>query len=158
MKRFEFKLQAVLILRQRAEHAALESYTRAAQRQQDAAAGLIEAEMELSEGHRQWLNALADGCPAVRAAQMMAFCHFLDARKGEADQTLKLAARDLHEASQKLVVARQQRETVEKFMERQRERYDCHLRDEERKRIDDLVGRRQPVSYSGKSARVNLWN
>jgi flagellar export protein FliJ len=158
MKRFVFKLQAVLVLRQRAEQAALENYTRTAQRQQALAAQLIEVEMELSEGRRQWLNALADGCPAVRAAQMMAFCHLLEARKGQAEQELMQANIDLYESSQQLVVVRQQRETVEKFMERQRARYDRELHEDERKMIDDLVGRRPSVSFSARSGRDNLWN
>jgi flagellar protein FliJ len=158
MNRFEFKVQAVLTLRQRAEQAALEDYARAAQRQQAVAGRLIEAEMELSEGRRQWLNALADGCPAVRAAQMMAFCHFLEARKAETGKELAQADMDIHEASQKLAIARQQRETVEKFMERKRARYEREFRDDERKLIDDLVGRRQSVSFSGKSRGENLWN
>src|SRR6266511_1576157 len=61
MKRFEFKLQAVLTLRQRAEQAELEKYSRSLQHRQGAAERLAETEMELCEARRQWLNALADG-------------------------------------------------------------------------------------------------
>lgn len=152
MKRFEFKLQAVLTLRQRAEQAALEKYSRAILHRQQAAERVSESEMELSEGRRQWLNALADGCPAVRAAQMLGFCHLLEERKRQCEQTLNLADVELNQASQKMLFARQQREAVEKFLERQRERYDRTLREEERKLIDDLVNRRLPVSFSGSAS------
>lgn len=164
MKRFEFKLQAVLTLRQRAEQAALEKYSRAIQNRQTAADGVAHCDMELSEGRRQWLNALADGCPAVRAAQMLGFCHLLEERKRQSEQALLLADIELNQASQKMLFARQQREAVEKFLERQRERYDRELRDEERKLIDDLVNRRVPVSFAGAGSAAappgaeNLWN
>ena len=169
MKRFEFKLQAVLTLRQRAEQTELEKYSRAIQSRQAAADRLAEAEMELSEGRRLWLNALADGCPAVRAAQMLGFCHLLEERKRQCEQTLNLADVELNQASQRMLFARQQREAVENFLSRQRERYDRQLLEEEQKMIDDLVNRRQPLSFSsgssaassspgGSAAGGNLWN
>lgn len=169
MKRFEFKLQAVLTLRQRAEQTELEKYSRAIQSRQAAADRLAEAEMELSEGRRLWLNALADGCPAVRAAQMLGFCHLLEERKRQCEQTLNLADVELNQASQRMLFARQQREAVENFLSRQRERYDRQLLEEEQKMIDDLVNRRQPLSFSsggsaassspgGLAAGENLWN
>ena len=148
MKRFEFKLQAVLTLRQRAEQTALEKYSRAVHHRQAAATQLEETEMELSEARRQWLNALADGCPVARAAQMLAFCHSIEERKRQCEQTLTLADVELNQASQRMLLARQQREAVEHFLARQRNRHDRELRDEERKMIDDLVGRRSPVSFS----------
>lgn len=152
MKRFEFKLQAVLTLRQRAEQAALEKYSRAIQHRLGAATRLEEAEMELSQSRRQWLNALADGCPAGRAAQMLAFCHAIEERKRQCEQTLSLAEVELNQASQKMVFARQQREAVETFMARERERHERKTRDEEQKLIDDLVSRRPPVSFASPSA------
>jgi flagellar protein FliJ len=169
MKRFEFKLQAVLTLRQRAEQTELEKYSRAIQTRQAAAERLAESEMELSEGRRLWLNALADGCPAVRAAQMLGFCHLLEERKRQCEQALNLADIELNHASQRMLLARQEREAVEKFLSRQRERYDRQLRDEEQKMIDDLINRRLPLSFSsgssasspspgGSSAGENLWN
>jgi flagellar FliJ protein len=158
MKRFEFKLQAVLTLRQRAEQAALEKYSRAIQHRQGAATQLEEAEMELSQARRQWLNALADGCPAARAAQMLGFCHMIEERKRQCEQTLTLAEVELNQASQKMLFARQQREAVETFLSRQRERYDRQLQDDERKMIDDLVNRRPPVSFTSPSVVQRNWN
>lgn len=158
MKRFEFKLQAVLTLRQRAEQVALEKYSRAIQHRQGAAMRLEEAEMELSQARRQWLNALADGCPAARAAQMLGFCQMLEGRKRQCEQTLTLADVELNQASQKMLLARQQREAVETFLARQRERYDRQLLDEERKLIDDLVNRRPPVSFANPSVVQRNWN
>lgn len=145
MKRFEFKLQAVLTLRQRAEQGALAQYARAIQHRQAVAARFEESEMALSEGRRQWLNVLADGCPAARAAQMLGYCHLLEDRKRQCEQTLGLAEVELNQASQRMLHARQQREAVETFHAGQRERYDRKVREEEQKLLDDLVNRR-PVT------------
>jgi len=145
MKRFHFKLQAVLTLRQRAEKVALGKYARAIEHRQACAARLAEMEMELSEARRQWLNALADGVPAVRAAQMLGFCHLVEERKRQGEQTLNLADVELSRSSQAMLHARQQREAVEKLMARRRERYDHHVIEEERKVIDDLINSRLPA-------------
>jgi flagellar export protein FliJ len=158
MKRFAFKLQAVLTLRQRAEQAALEKYGRAIQHRQATAAKLADAEMELSEARRLWLNELADGCPAVRAAQLLAFSHHLEEHKRQCEQTLNLADVELNQASQRMLLARQDREAVERLMSRQRERHDQQAREAEQKLIDDLVGRRLPVSFAGQPASDSVWN
>lgn len=158
MKRFEFKLQAVLTLRQRAEQIALEKYSRAIQHRQAVAAQLADAEMELSEARRQWLNELADGCPAVRASQLLDFCHHLEERKRQCEQTVNLADVELHQTSERMLRARQEREAVERLMARQRERHDRQASEAERKMIDDLVSRRPPVSFSGQPASANVWN
>ena len=107
MKRFEFKLQAVLTLRQRAEQGALAQYARAIQHRQAVVARFEEAEMALSEARRQWLNVLADGCPAARAAQVLGYCHLLEERKRQCEQTLNLAEVELNQASQRMLHARQ---------------------------------------------------
>jgi flagellar export protein FliJ len=158
MKRFHFKLQAVLTLRQRAEQVALEKYARAIQHRQACASTLGEAEMELSDARRQWLNALADGITAVRAAQMLGFCHLLEERKRQCEQTLNLADIELNRSSQAMLQARQQREAVETLMARQRERYDHRVIEEERKMIDDLINRRPPAPPPGQPASDNVWN
>ena len=158
MKRFQFKLQAVLTLRQRAEQTALENYSRAIQARQTAAGRVAESEMQLSEARRQWLHELADGCPAARAAQSLEFCRVLEDRKGQCDRALNLADLDLNRASQAMLLARQQREALEKLLARQRANHERHLRDEERRLIDDLIGRRPPLSFSGKPVLENFWN
>lgn len=114
--------------------------------------------MELSQARRQWLNALADGCPAARAAQMLGFCQMIEERKRQCEQTLTLADVELNQASQKMLFARQQREAVETFLVRKRERYNRQLQDDERKLIDDLVNRRPPISFTSPSVVQRNWN
>ena len=116
MKRPHFPLQAVLTLRLRTEQLALERYARAVQAQKTAADGVSAAEHELADARRRWLNAMADGCPAVRAAQMLEWSQLLEKRREQAEQTLRLADLECHQASQALMQTRQQREVVEKYL------------------------------------------
>ena len=97
MKRPSFPLQAVLTLRLRAEQLTLEHYARAVRARKTAEEAVIAAEQELADARRRWLNAMADGCPAVRAAQMLEWCHFVGKRREQAGQTLRLAARELQQ-------------------------------------------------------------
>jgi flagellar FliJ protein len=153
MKRFQFKLQAVLTLRLRAEQEALANYAHAIQAGRAAREKLAEAETELCDARRCWLNALADGIPAARAAQMRAHSHWLEERKERCEQAVRLAEVELEQASRRMVFARQQREAVEKHLANQREQYDRALAGEERKLIDDLV---QPKSKT-ESGEVGKW-
>lgn len=152
MKRFVFKLQAVLTLRQRNEHVALEKYSCAIRQKQLAALHLTEVEMELSETRRQWLNALADGVPAAHAAQMQAFCGLLEERKQQCEQLLRLAESELNQAGRRMLRARQQREAVETLLARQRERYDRLQREAERRELEQ--GRKGDREQGGMGAGV----
>ncbi|HXI54156.1 MAG TPA: flagellar FliJ family protein [Candidatus Saccharimonadales bacterium] len=158
MKRFAFKLQAVLTLRQRTEQLALERYACAIQNRQAAADQLAATMLELSEARRIWLNAMADGCPAVRAAQMLAFTHSVEERRTQHEQAVHAADLELNQASQQMMLARQQREAVEHYLARLREQHERLVRAEERKLIDDLVGRRTPVSLAGRATSPTAWN
>ena len=145
MKRFSFKLQAVLTLRQRVEQAALERYGRAMQQRQAAIKRLSEVEMQLSDSRRCWLNALGDGCPAAQAAQMVAYCKSLEEQRMKGEEAVHLAEAQVTQASVQMILARQQREAVEKYFTRQRANHEQLVRIEERKLMDDLIGRR-PVA------------
>jgi flagellar FliJ protein len=158
MKRFQFKLQALLTLRLRAEQEALEKYARAIQAKQAAADQLADAEAELCEARRRWLNDLTDGCPAVRAAQMLRFCHWKEERKQQVEKALRLAEAELDQTSHLMLHARQQREIVEKYLAHQRERYERELRDEERKTLDDLIQRSSPNTLARSPAEDHVWN
>jgi flagellar export protein FliJ len=146
MKRFEFRLQAVLTLRQHAEQVALELFAAAIRRRDWAAIQLQQHEMQLSETRRQWLNEMADGCPAIRAAQTLAFCHSIDEHRVQSDRELQHANAELEKASQRMLSARQQREAVENLLRRQREAHDLQTRLADQRIIDDLAHRRPLAS------------
>ena len=152
MKRPVFPLQAVLTLRLRAEQLALEHYARTVRARKAAEEAVIAAEQELADARRRWLNAMADGCPALRAAQMLDWCGALEKRQEQAGQALRLAEGECNQASQALMQARQQREVVEKYLGNQEEKYERDVEREDRKVMDDLVQHRvssPPPTHSG---------
>ena len=155
MKRPSFPLQAVLTLRLRAEQLALEHYARTVRAKKSAEDAVAAAEQEVADARRRWLNAMADGCPAVRAAQMLEWCHFVAKRREQAGQALRLADVECNQGSHALMQARQQREVVEKYLGNQEDRYERDVEREDRKVMDDLVQHR--VS-SPLAASDTLWN
>ena len=155
MKRPVFPLQAVLTLRLRAEQLALEFYARTVRARNTAEDALTAAEQELADARRRWLNAMADGCPALRAAQMLEWGHSVEKRREQAGQALRLAEGECNQASQALMQARQQREVVEKYLGNQEEKHEREVEREDRKVMDDLVQHR--VS-SPLAASDTLWN
>jgi flagellar export protein FliJ len=113
--------------------------------------------MQLSETRRQWLNEMADGCPAIRVAQTLAFCHSIDERRVTAERELQQADVDLAQASQRMLGARQQREAVENLLRRQREAHDLQARLADQRLIDDLAHRR-PLVSSASLLQGPSWN
>lgn len=158
MKRFIFRLQAVLTLRQRSEQEALEAYAHAMRQHQAATEVLKQCEMELSDARRQWLHDMADGCPAIHAAQVLAYCHSIEERRTEFQSALDRSAAELSLASQRMLSTRQQREAVEQFMERQRAQHEQDVRIEEQKLMEELAGRMGSVSLSGSLLQKQNWN
>lgn len=155
MKRPQFPLQAVLTLRLRSEQLALELYARTVRARKTAEEAVTAAEQELADARRRWLNAMADGCPAMRAAQMLEWCHFVEKRHEQAGQALRLAESECNQASQALMQARQQREVVEKHLGNQEEKHGRAVEREERKVIDDLVQHRGSAALTAPDTRWN---
>ena len=155
MKRPVFPLQAVLTLRLRAEQLALEHYARTVRARKTAEDALTAAEQELADARRRWLNAMADGCPALRAAQMLEWCHSVEKRREQAGRALRLAEGECNQASQALMQARQQREVVEKYLGNQEEKHERDVEREDRKVMDDLVQHRVSSPLAASDTRWN---
>jgi flagellar export protein FliJ len=158
MNRFEFRLQAVLTLRQRAEQEALEIYGQAIRHRAAVAEQLRVQELDLCEHRRRWLNEMTEGCPAIRAAQTLTYCHTLEERRNQADRELQQAEIRLSEASQRMLSARQHREAVENLFHQQQAAHEALVRLEEQKMLDDLVGRRAPISVASRLIQPAAWN
>jgi flagellar export protein FliJ len=71
---------------------------------------------------------------------------------------LREADAHLDEASDRMLVARQQRQAVENLLHHQQSAYDASVRLEEQKILDDLVGRRLPIIHAGGSLQRPFLN
>ncbi len=145
MKPFKFTLEAVRTLRTRQEKNALEQYGKAVQTREQAIAFLWQAREEMEKIFQERLS-LADGAPAAALAHLETWTGQVAAREKECLQNVQLASLRVETTWQDLMTARQEREVVEKFLDRQRERYDRALDREEQKTLDELAGRQGAVN------------
>lgn len=140
MKPFKFTLEAVRTLRSRQEKNALEQYGKAVQAREQALAFLWKTREEMEKIFQERLD-LSDGAPASALARLEQWTGEVAAREKECLQNVQLASLRVETTWQDLMIARQEREIVEKYLDRQRERYDRALDREEQKTLDELAGR-----------------
>ena len=140
MKPFKFTLEAVRTLRNRQEKNALEQYGKAVQAREQALAFLWKTREEMEKIFQERLD-LSDGAPASTLAHLEKWTGEVAAREKECLQNVQLASLRVETTWQDLMLARQEREIVEKYLDRQRERYDRALDREEQKTLDELASR-----------------
>jgi flagellar export protein FliJ len=156
MKSFHFTLEAVGTLRQRQEQKAMEQYAQSLIARRRAVDGLEAVERQLSACWEDWRGRLAGGCAAAEAAQAHAYQRSLTQRRDECIQALETAERRVNAALHGMLLARQQREVVDKCFDKQKARYQRELARGEQKFLDDLAGRRGNSILAWKSAETQL--
>ena len=142
MKAFHFTLEAVRTLRQRNEQKALERYAQALLTRQRAMEKLDAAQRELDRNTAALTTAFQTGSTALKIAQINDYQRVLTVRRDEAAKMLGDAERLLNAAHQAMIAARQQREIVDKFFDKQKAHHHRELAQNEQKMLDDLAGRR----------------
>ncbi len=142
MKAFHFTLEAVRTLRQRQEQIAMEQYAQSLLARQQALDRLAAVQRELSACFQELRDKLAAGCAASIAAQAHDYHRALARRRDELSAALGLAERRVNAALQAMLGARQQREIVDKFFDKQKLRHSREVTREEQKFLDDLASRR----------------
>jgi len=142
----------VLIIRERQEREAEENYARALAAQRKALAVLRDAERELDEAFAEHRRRLIEGAPVVFLVQQQLYCAHLESIRKTSASAASAAEEKVKEAVQTMVVAKQQREVVEKFQTNQRAVYDRQLSIEEQKMLDELAGRRLEPALSWKTS------
>lgn len=149
MKKFRFTLQALLVLRKRLEHEAMEKYAATLMARQRAGEALAMVEGELVQAANAMRNRFAK--PFSAAELMHARNHYenLDTRRLKAAESLAAAERAVRPALQEMIQARRQREIVEDCEEKQRARHEREKAREEGKINDEIALRRFSPSMAG---------
>jgi flagellar export protein FliJ len=142
MKPFKFTLQPVRTLRLRREQEAMEKYARVLLERARALEQLAGAERALSAGQAEWQRSAQEGCCAAEMARHSSHCDLLAQRRDKQAGLLAEAERQVNAALKQMLLARQQREAVDKFLARQQLAYDRALTREEQKFLDELAQRR----------------
>jgi flagellar protein FliJ len=158
MKAFRFSLQALKTLRQQQENVALEQYAAAMRARQQAEDRLLLAQQEQQQAWAQWQNQLNTGCPAGELVASQDYARLLEIRRQECQAALHTAQESLRLAWERLLLARQKREAVDKFYARQRERYARECQRQEQKALDEMAHRGSSPEATAKLTPDFFWN
>lgn len=148
MKKFRFTLEAVRTVRQRNENEAQEQYARALLGRQQAMAAVEAAEEEIRLDRLRLHKLLDKGCTAAQAEQAQRFHRSLEGRRQEVQALLGQAERRVNATLQAMIAARQQREMVDVYCEKQRARHSRQAGREEQKALDEFAARRVTSFHS----------
>ena len=143
MKRFEFTLEAVRILRRRQEQDAMDAYAKALLARQTAFMRLDQVQQELISGWHQLRALLDQGCQASQAARQQEYHRVIEKRRDELTAALATAERRVNAAFQAMLVARRALEIVDKAFSKQLAHHQREVLRGEQKFLDDLASRRQ---------------
>jgi flagellar export protein FliJ len=148
MKAFRFTLEAVRTIRQRQENEALEFYARALRARQNALDALDAVHHLIVNDFARMRQLLAGGCAAAQAAQAQNYHRSLERMREDAATALEQAERRVNAASQAMLTARQQREIVDVYREKQNAAYQRAELREEQKTMDEFASRRMSALHS----------
>ena len=139
MKAFRFPLQPLRVLRERKEHAAQKKYVEALRVTEAAAGELHLASEELAAGWAQLCKEMSGGAVASALVRTRAWCNVLESRQKECAALLQAAQHALDAATRELMLAKRDREALERYHDKCRRAYDQSASREEQKRLDDLA-------------------
>ncbi len=145
MKKFQFNLEAVQIVRNRATNEALENYARALKARAGAEAALAETESALREQLEQWRKRMGKTFAPSDMLQHEHARTMLEARRNERIKQLRDAIQTATQAQSAFQLARQKSDVVERFHDRQRRDFNLALLKEEQHLLDDLAGSRREM-------------
>jgi flagellar export protein FliJ len=142
MKAFRYTLEAVRTVRQRQERDALENYARALLIRRRALDVLEEVDESIGRDYAQMRRLLAGRCTAAQAAQAQAYHRSLETKRDGCLATLGRAERGVNAACKAMLAARQHREMVDVFRQKQHAVYQRKEFREEQKILDEFAIRR----------------
>ena len=134
----------------------MEQYAQTLIARRQALNALEAVERELSVCWQEWRGQLAGGFAAADAAKAQAYQRLLIQRRDECTAALEAAERRVNTALDGMILARQQREIVDKCFDRQKIRHQREQARGEQKFLDDLAGRRGSSIFAWKPVESPL--
>jgi flagellar export protein FliJ len=151
MKPFRFTLEPLRIVREMKEREAMEKYGRALMEVRQRKEELEHAREEEGWVQEEIKRRLEEGVSIGHILQQRLCCVHLEQVRKQAAMAVETAEKEAKQALNAMLLARRNREIVDKFKARQRVVYDRALTIEEQKLMDELAGRRQSPVLSWKS-------
>lgn len=156
MKAFQFRLQAVLALREQAEQVAQQSCARAYAAVADAAARARAADEAVAASDESRRAQLAAGACAEPIEQLRAFGVRLSERRVGRVRELTDARVRADEACRLLVIATQRRETLERLRHQQRSVHSYQAARAEQKILDEVAGHGRTLADAWHDPAANV--
>lgn len=151
MKKFRFRLQPILDLREEQEEAAQRGYATALAASDRAAGALRMAVTELESHWRAMKDSALGGARIAEFQALRRYSTVLEERIRRRERELQAATKALQQAEDRLRKASQQRQTMEKLHERQRVAFDFERVRLEQKQMDEFAGSATTLRSSGLS-------
>lgn len=142
MKKFRFTLQALLTVRQRQEHLAMERYAATLVQRQRASECLARATQEVTEASQTWQARVTGGLMASELVHRADHMRTLEFKRNQASAALLTAEKAVDPALNAMLEARRQREVVEQCEQQQRQRHQREIARQDGKVQDELAQRR----------------
>jgi flagellar protein FliJ len=156
MKAFQFRLQAVLTLREQAEQSAQQSCARAYAAVEMASVRVRETDEAIATSDESRRAQLAAGTRAGQVAQLRAFAVLLAERRGRQIRELNQARLRAEDARRQLVTATQRRESLERLRCGQKRLHTYQAARAEQKTLDELAGRGRMLAAAWREADANV--
>lgn len=142
MKPFKFSLEAVATTRRRAEQTAMEEYAKSLLSRQTAMSQLEAVQRDLDDAWSRLRETLESGCSASSVTRLRQQAQYLEEQRKSREEHLAQAELAVSHAMQQMLIARKQREAVEKFRGRQRLAHDRDIQRETQKFLDEIATQR----------------
>jgi flagellar export protein FliJ len=139
MKRFQFSLAALSVLREQHEQAAQKKYAESLRICEETAARVELASHELMTCWRDLTGKLAAGVSAMEFLRARAWCNVLELRLKERTAALEQARLKVDAVWQEMLVATRDRESLDRFRDKKRRAYSAEAQRTEQKDMDELA-------------------
>jgi len=156
MKKFQFKLESVLKLRERAETEAQQSHAAAGRRLEALLTELAQAESEFKQLAAQLQNVQQSSFRPAERDILWNGVKYQQDLCARLTQKVDFARKDLEEKLQHLLDARRDHEAMVKLLEKEQQEHNRLAELEERAMIDDIVNARHASLHSRRSANTPL--
>ena len=150
MKPFRFTLEPLRVVRERQEREAMERYGQSLMEVNRCKRALADIDQELLWLQEECKRYLLKGAVSAHIVQQQLYGTHLEACRKKALEAIEASEEKAKVAMQAMLQARQEREIVDKFREKQRIIYDRSITVEEQKLLDELAGRRTDLALSWK--------
>ena len=142
MKRFQFALQPIRVLREQRERASQQRFAEAMQACEEAAFELQEASEALAAGWTALCEELSSGVTATRLMRTRAWCSVLEHRQKQRVDLLNRARRAMDDSWREMMLATREREALDRYHDKCRRAHDRETQRQEQKSLDELGVRR----------------